>query len=85
MNMRDANTDYQTIIESIDPRTTPAQDAADLRAIADAVDEAQAADAKVGQLVYLARENGKSWGKIAIALGVSRQWAHAQYAINTNA
>jgi DNA-directed RNA polymerase specialized sigma24 family protein len=70
----------QKLAEDFDPATTPSRDAGDLRAIAETVDGIHASEAKLRELVELARGRGRSWGEIAIALGVSRQAAHERFA-----
>ena len=54
-------------------------DTTDLRAIAEAVDRVRAGEARIRELVVLARANGRSWGEIGIALGVSRQAARERF------
>jgi DNA-directed RNA polymerase specialized sigma24 family protein len=44
------------------------------------VDGIHASEAKLRELVELSRVHGRSWGEIAIALGVSRQAAHERFA-----
>jgi hypothetical protein len=56
------------------------QDTGDLRAIAEASEGVRAGQAHVRELVQLARANGRSWGQIGIALGVSRQAARERFA-----
>jgi hypothetical protein len=56
------------------------QDTADLRAIAEASEGVRAGQARLRELVQLARANGRSWGQIGIALGVSRQAARERFA-----
>jgi DNA-directed RNA polymerase specialized sigma24 family protein len=75
----------QKLAEEFDPSATPARDADDLRAIAETVDRIHADQARLRELVQLARAHGRSWGEIAIALGVSRQSAHERYAAKVNA
>ena len=70
----------QKLAEDFDPSTTPGRDTGDLRAIAETVDSIHAGEAKLRELVQLARGRGRSWGEIAIALGVSRQAAHERFA-----
>ncbi|MGD0387256.1 MAG: sigma-70 family RNA polymerase sigma factor [Solirubrobacteraceae bacterium] len=70
---------YVKLAEEFDPSGIPADDTNDLRAIAEAADAVRADDARVRELVALARARGRSWGKIAIALGVSRQAAHERF------
>ncbi len=62
-----------------DPFGVAMDDAADLRAVAEAVDRVRVGEARVRELVALARANGRSWGEIGIALGVSRQAAREQF------
>lgn len=56
------------------------KDTVDLRAIAEANENVRAGQARVRELVQLARANGRSWGQIGIALGVSRQAARERFA-----
>jgi hypothetical protein len=56
------------------------EDVTDLRAIAEATDSVRAGEARVRELVQLARANGRSWTQIGIALGVSRQAARERFA-----
>jgi hypothetical protein len=56
------------------------EDASDLRAIAHARDAVQRADTDLLVAIRDARLNhGRSWGQIAIMLGVSRQAAHERF------
>jgi hypothetical protein len=54
-------------------------DITDLRAIAEATDRVRAGEARVRELVQLARGHGRSWTQIGIALGVSRQAARERF------
>jgi hypothetical protein len=54
-------------------------DPADLREIAKAVGDVAAAEERLAELVKAARANGRSWGRIAMALGVSKQGARQRY------
>jgi hypothetical protein len=54
-------------------------DPADLRAIAYALAAVAAAENAVAEAVTTARRNGRSWGDIAMVLGVSRQAAQKRY------
>jgi hypothetical protein len=66
--------------EQFDPTTTPMEDATDLRAIAEAADAVQAAQARLREAVEAARLlHDRSWGRIGIALGVSRQSARERF------
>jgi hypothetical protein len=66
-------------LDELDPATTPAEDINDLRAIAQAVTEVAAAHARLEGAVRAARERGRSWARIGIALGTSRQAARERY------
>jgi len=67
------------LAEEFDPSGVPMDDTTDLRAIAEVVDGVRAGEARVRELVALARANGRSWGEIGIALGVSRQAARERF------
>lgn len=68
------------LAEEFDPSGVPMDDTTDLRTLAEAVDNVRAGEARVRELVALARANGRSWGEIGIALGVSRQAARERFA-----
>lgn len=55
-------------------------DESDLRAIADAAFVLRAAEARVRTAVIAAHVNNRSWTRIGMALGVSRQAARQRYA-----
>jgi hypothetical protein len=67
-------------LDALDPATTTAEDPADLRAIAQALEAVSAAEAVLAQAVRTARRNGRSWTRIGMALGVSRQAARQRWA-----
>jgi len=67
------------LAEVFDPSDVAMDDTTDLRAVAEAVDRVRAGEARVRELVALARANGRSWGEIGIALGVSRQAARERF------
>lgn len=68
------------LAEKFDPSGVPMDDTSDLRDLAQAVDSVRAGEARVRELVELARAHGRSWGEIGIALGVSRQAARERFA-----
>jgi hypothetical protein len=68
------------LAEEFDPSGVPMDDTTDLRTLAEAVDSLRAGEARVRELVARARANGRSWGEIGIALGVSRQAARERFA-----
>jgi hypothetical protein len=68
-------------IEEFDPSTAKWEDASDLRAISQARDAVRRANVDLAVAVHSARLNhGRSWGMIAIQLGVSRQAARERWA-----
>jgi hypothetical protein len=67
------------LAEEFDPSTVPMDDTTDLRTLAGAVDSVRAGEARVREMVARARANGRSWGEIGIALGVSRQAARERF------
>jgi phage baseplate assembly protein W len=68
------------LAEEFDPAGIPIDDTTDLRTLAEAVDAVRAGEARVRELVARARANGRSWGEVGIALGVSRQAARERFA-----
>jgi hypothetical protein len=64
---------YVKLAEEFDPSDVPVDDTTDLRAIAEESDAVRAGEVRIRELVQAARERGRSWGQIGIALGVSRQ------------
>lgn len=68
------------LAEDFDPSGTSMDDTTDLRTLAETVDSVRAGEARVRELVARARANGRSWGEIGIALGVSRQAARERFA-----
>jgi hypothetical protein len=73
------------LAEELDPSGIPMDDTTDLRTLAEAVDSVRAGEARVRELVARARANGRSWGEVGIALGVSRQAARERFAEKTRA
>jgi hypothetical protein len=65
--------------EEADPSQATMDDTTDLRELAEAVDQVRAGEARVRELVERARANGRSWGRIGIALGVTRQAARERF------
>jgi hypothetical protein len=68
------------LAEEFDPAGAPIDDTTDLRTLAEAVDTVRTGEARVRELVARARANGRSWGEVGIALGVSRQAARERFA-----
>jgi excisionase family DNA binding protein len=73
-------TDVEAWLDTLEPEQTTAEDAQDLRDVAELTDSMTQLDARLTEAVRRARMNGKSWTKIAIALGVSHQAARQRFA-----
>jgi hypothetical protein len=71
---------FEQLADQLDPATTAADDLSDLRAIAEAADQVRRDEALVTERVAAARARGRSWNRIAVALGVSRQAARHRFA-----
>jgi hypothetical protein len=65
--------------DELDPATAGTEDISDLRAIAEATEHVRRDEALVAQRVAAARSHGRSWNRIAVALGVSRQAARQRF------
>lgn len=65
--------------ENADPAGAHMDDTSDLRGIAEAVDSVRSGEARVRELVAVARAHGRSWGEIGISLGTSRQAARERF------
>ncbi len=66
-------------LDALDPTTTAVDNTADLRAITNALNEVAVAEGSLKAAVDDARGRGRSWGRIAMALGVSKQAARQRY------
>jgi hypothetical protein len=71
---------FERLAENLDPAAVTAEDLSDLRAVAEAADKVRRDEALVTERVAAARARGRSWNKIAVALGVSRQAARHRFA-----
>lgn len=71
--------DIETMLDNLDPNDTPAVDAADLRAVGELASARDEIETKLRDAVIAAHNNGKTWGEIGLALGVSRQAARQRY------
>ena len=70
---------FGELADNLDPATAEVEDLADLRAISDAAERARREEALLTERVALARAHGRSWNRIAAALGVSRQAARQRF------
>jgi hypothetical protein len=73
----------ERLLEALDPATAEVENTEDLRAVATAADTLAADEAQLTEAVEIARAHGRSWTRIGIALGVSRQAARQRYADKT--
>jgi hypothetical protein len=71
---------FEQLADQLDPATAGVDDLSDLRAIAEAADQVRRDEALVTERVAAARARGRSWNRIALALGVSRQAARHRFA-----
>src|SRR5579859_4155652 len=78
--IEDAARRFARLADQLDPATAKVDDLSDLRAIAEAADQARRDEALITERVAAARARGRSWNRIAIALGVSRQAARHRFA-----
>jgi hypothetical protein len=70
---------FEALAGDLDPQTAQVEDLAGLRAIAEAAERARRDEALLTERVALARAHGRSWNRIAAALGVSRQAARQRF------
>jgi hypothetical protein len=78
--IEDAARRFERLADNLDPANVTAEDLADLRAIAEAAEQVRRDEALVTERVAAARARGRSWNRIAVALGVSRQAARHRFA-----
>jgi hypothetical protein len=71
---------FEQLADQLDPATAEVEDLWDLRAIAEAAEQVRRDEALVTERVAAARARGRSWNRIAVALGVSRQAARHRFA-----
>ena len=71
---------FQRLADALEAETAKMDDLSDLRAVAEAADQVRRSEALVTERVAAARAKGRSWNRIAIALGVSRQAARHRFA-----
>ena len=70
---------FEALADELDPEKASVEVLADLRAIAEAAERARRDEALLTERVVLARAHGRSWNRIAAALGVSRQAARQRF------
>lgn len=67
----------------LEDSSSTTEDANDLHAIATAADDVRTDEARLRKAVDIARSHGRSWNRIALALGVSRQAARQRFGSST--
>ena len=79
--LKKALSETEAWLDSLDPEAiaSPDSDAADLRAIGDAMLAVAASDVDLAERVAAARSKGRTWTQIATVLGVSKQAARERF------
>ena len=77
--IEDAARRFAELVDKLDPATAAVEQLDDLREVAVCADAVNEAEAALRGAVLAARANGRSWNRIAIALGVSRQAARQRF------
>jgi len=73
----------EQLLDVLDPATAAVENTEDLRAVAVAADTLATDEARLTKAVKIARVRGRSWTRIGLALGVSRQAARQRFADKT--
>lgn len=71
---------FKRLADELDPAQAHVDDTTDLQAIAIAAETTRSDEARLREAVEVARSRGRSWNRIAVALGVSRQAARQRFA-----
>lgn len=69
----------EQLLDALNPDTAAVDNTEDLRDIAEAADAVATEEARLTEAVQHARAHGRSWTRIAVALGVSRQAARQRF------
>jgi hypothetical protein len=79
--LKKALSDTEVWLDQLDPETIASDesDAADLRAIGEALHAVAASDLALADQVARARANGRTWTQIGSVLGVSKQAARERF------
>lgn len=70
---------FAQLADDLDPGTATVVDTGDLQQVATASQTVRADEVRLRQAVAAARERGRSWNQIGVALGVSRQAARQRF------
>lgn len=77
--LEQAAAEAEAWLDNLDPESTAAEDVSDLRSVAEVVSRVAATQVELEEAVRAARAQGRSWGRIALALGTSRQAARERF------
>ncbi len=77
--IHEATDRFERYFDELDPGSVEVDHTSDLAAIAEATDAVAVAQERVRERVEVARAHGRSWNRIALALGVSRQAARERF------
>ena len=79
--LQKALADTEAWLDRLEPEAlaSPESDAADLRAISEALHAVAASDLSLADQVAKARANGRTWTQIATVLGVTKQAARERF------
>lgn len=75
---------FEQLAAAFEDDLSDVEDLSDLRAIAICADEIAVGQTRLRHAVESARAQGRSWNRIAIALGVSRQAARQRFGKTEN-
>ena len=78
--IEEAASRFEALADNLDPNSVTADDLSDLQAVAEAAEQVRRDEALVTERVAAARARGRSWNRIAVALGISRQAARHRFA-----
>jgi len=70
---------FEQWAENVDPATIRWQEAPELLAVAQVADNVRADEVRLRDAVAAARNAGRSWNRIAVALGMSREAARRRF------
>ena len=77
--LEQAAAETEAWLDAVDPAALVAEDTTDLRAIATALTTVADAERQLEEAVREARSRGRSWARIGMALGVSKQAATQRF------
>jgi hypothetical protein len=69
----------EQLLDDLDPAAVPWEDTSDLRAIGEAKQAAAETERRLALAVSAARLNGRSWARIGMVLGTTKQAAQQRF------